>query len=97
MVVRMRLARENHLDRSLLVGEKTDQPVGVCKEKVRPFVRGKPAGEADGEGVGRKGIRAACELGVGDATAGKLLLQAEAGECHHPLSAALVRPPQLLV
>ena len=96
-VLRVRLAREDDLDRPVLAVEDRDQALEVAEHEVAALVRGEPAGEADGERVRVEHLVGPVHLRRRRPAPLELRLQPRAGHRDQPLAPALVRPPQLAV
>ncbi len=73
------LAGDHDLDRLVRVEQQRAQPLGVAQHQREPLVGRHPAGEADGQHVGREGLVGPGQLGVGGAALPPRLTKALAG------------------
>ncbi len=93
----MRLAREDDLDRALLVPQQPRQPLLVAEQERRSLVGREAAGEADGQDVRVEHALDALERGRRGAVTGELSQQPAAREDGQLPLLARVRLPELLV
>ena len=93
----MRLAGEDKLHRHIRLGQQFDQSLRVLKQQVAAFIGRKPSCKTNRQRLRIKDFLGPAQLRVESTAPLKLSFEPPAGKPDHPLLAALMNPPQLLI
>src|SRR5271165_4417996 len=96
IILGVRLAGKDDLQRTLVVGEHAPQAIEVAEDERGPLVGGKAAGESDSEGIWVQHLCRSFNLRLGRAPEYSLVTDMPARPGDEPFATAFMRTPQLL-